>query len=567
MGLSLGRLQGRIARCTVMLLVVATNTAAASSDDAGIRAALAAPTAEQRESALDQLIAAPDVSAATLSRIASLLDDRDLYVAGKAASALAAAGVDAFDTLERTLAQGTAQQRWAATVALYQSHVEIDRFVPTLARQLAQDDERLVIASLAALAHTRSRGVAAVPELRTLLSSPRADVRRATLVTLGSIGPPARAAVPEITASLRDARADVRLAAAAAMQSVVPPTPISDERFRAYLAWLQQQVPVLMKEHHVPGVSIAIIQEGRVRWAQGFGVRDARRGDPVTTETIFEACSMSKPVLALSALQLIQQGRLDLDTPLTRYLGHDYLRDEPGQHLVTARMVLTHRTGLPNWRAGDDEMGGPLPMLLAPGSEYTYSGEAMLFLQRAVEAIAGMSLDRFANQGLFEPLGLKHTSYVWTPAIEQDLASGHREDGGFKDRTHYRKANGAYSLYTTPTDYAALMLSLMRPESLGTHAFSPGSVELMLQRAARVDDGDAFARPGLARAVATYRALGWSIDVGAEGDIVQHSGSNSSGFRTFGQFNRAKGSGLVIFTNGDVGARVRDAILAQVGDR
>ena len=88
----------------------------------------------------------------------------------------------------------------------------------------------------------------------------------------------------------------------------------------------------------------------------------------------------------------------------------------------------------------------------------------------------------------------------------------------------------------------------------------------MLQRAVRVDDADAFARPGLARAVATYRALGWSIDVGAEGDIVQHSGSNSSGFRTFGQFNRAKGSGLVIFTNGDGGARVRDAILAQVGD-
>lgn len=566
MGLSFGRPPGRVAGCGLLLLVVATTAAAASREDAGIEAALAAPAAEQREAALDRLIAAPDTSGATLRRVAALLDDRDLYVAGKAASALAAAGVDAFDTIDRILAQGTAQQRWAATVALYQSRAGIDRFVPALARQLARDDERLVIASLAALARTRSSGVAAVPELRALLSSPQTDIRRAALATLGSIGPGARAAVPEITASLRDAQADVRLAAAAAMQSVVPPAPITDERFRAYLAWLQQQVPVLMKQHHVPGVSIAIIQDGRVRWAQGFGVRDARRGDPVTTDTIFEACSMSKPILALSALQLIQQGRLDLDAPLTRYLGHDYLRDEPRQHLVTARMVLTHRTGLPNWRTGYDEMGGPLPMLLAPGSEYTYSGEAMLFLQRAVEAIAGTSLDRYANQGLFAPLGLKHTSYVWTPAVEQDLASGHREDGSFKERTRYRKANGAYSLYTTPTDYAALMLTLMRPESLGAHAFSPDSVELMLQRAVRVDDADAFMRPGLARAVATYRALGWSIDVGAEGDIVQHSGSNSSGFRTFGQFNRAKGSGLVIFTNGDGGGRVRDAILAQVGD-
>ena len=77
---------------------------------------------------------------------------------------------------------------------------------------------------------------------------------------------------------------------------------------------------------------------------------------------------------------------------------------------------------------------------------------------------------------------------------------------------------------------------------------------------------DAIARPGLARSVATYRALGWSVDVSAEGDIVEHSGSNSSGFRTFGQFNRDKGSGLVIFTNGDNGSHVRAAILAQIGD-
>ncbi len=238
------------------------------------------------------------------------------------------------------------------------------------------------------------------------------------------------------------------------MRRIVPPAPIASERLDAYQAWLQEHVPALMREHHVPGVSIAIIQQGRVRWAQGFGVSDVRRQQPVTTDTVFEACSMSKPILALSVLQLLQQGRLDLDTPLTRYLGHDYLRDQPTQDLITARMALTHRTGLPNWRVGYDEMGGPLPLLFAPGSDYSYSGEGMLFLQRALEAITGTTLDRYAQQGLFAPLGLTHTSYVWTPDIEQNLASGHREDGSFKDRTRYRKANGAYSLYTTPTEYA-----------------------------------------------------------------------------------------------------------------
>ncbi len=88
----------------------------------------------------------------------------------------------------------------------------------------------------------------------------------------------------------------------------------------------------------------------------------------------------------------------------------------------------------------------------------------------------------------------------------------------------------------------------------------------MLQRELRVDDENAVARPGLARSVATYRALGWSLDVTPEGDIVEHSGSNSSGFKSFGQFNPAKGSGLVIFANGEGGYRLRAAVIEQVGD-
>jgi CubicO group peptidase (beta-lactamase class C family) len=522
--------------------------------------------AEEREWALDRLIETPDPAPSILQRIAALLDDQDLYVAGKAATALSRLGTDGFATIDAMLEHGSVQQRWGATLALYQTDAGIDRYLPQLRLQTAHSDERLVYASLYALARLRSRAAPALPELQQLLSHEQSQVRWATLETLAAVGPAAHSLVPDIAPLARDAQPELRLAAAAAMRSIVPPTPITDERLAVYLAWLQEHVPLLMQEHHVPGVSIAIIEDRRVRWAQGFGVSDVRGQQPVTTDTIFEACSMSKPILALSALQLLQQQRLDLDTPLTKYLGRDYLRDQPAQQRITARMALTHRTGLPNWRVGDYELGGPLPILFPPGSEYTYSGEGMLFLQRTMEAIAGMPLERFAEQGLFAPLKLTRTSYVWTPGIEEYLASGHREDGSFKARTRYRKANGAYSLYTTPTEYAQLMLTLMKPESLGIAAFSPASIELMLRRAQRVDDSDAVVRPGLARSVATYRALGWSLEVSAEGDIVQHSGSNSSGFKTFGQFNRDKGSGLVIFANGDGGSRVRDAIVAQIGD-
>jgi len=110
------------------------------------------------------------------------------------------------------------------------------------------------------------------------------------------------------------------------------------------------------------------------------------------------------------------------------------------------------------------------------------------------------------------------------------------------------------------------MLTLMQPEVLGASAFRPDTLALALERQERMPDDSAWQRPGLARSVATYRALGWVIDVSAEGDLVEHSGSNSSGFRTFGQFNRDKGSALVIFTNSDSGGAVRDAIVAQIGD-
>ncbi|HTL49416.1 MAG TPA: serine hydrolase, partial [Steroidobacteraceae bacterium] len=496
----------------------------------------------------------------------ALLGDAELAVAGRAAQALGTMGDAAFPAIGEVLASGSPQARWGATVALYRSTADIGRFVPALARQVSDPDARVVLASLGALARLQARAAAALPALKAPLANADPDIRWATLQALAAIGPAARDFVPDIEPFLRDESAAHRLAAADAIRQITPPIPLTEEQLGADIAWFKQDVPKLMREAHVPGVSIAIMQHGAIAWAQGFGVKDARSGEAVTTDTVFEACSMSKPVFALIAMQLVQEGRLDLDRPLVEYLGHDYLPDQPEHRRITARMALTHRTGFENWRAGYDEMGGPLRLEFAPGSAYMYSGEGMLFLQRAIEAIAGEPLDRLAAERLFAPLGLARTSFVWTEALEPDLASGHRDDGSFKERTRYLAPNAAYSLYTTPTEYARLMLTLERPELLRDRALSRESVALMLQRQLRVDDGDVVARPGRARSVATYRALGWSLEVTPEGDIIQHSGSNSSGFKSFGQFNPAKGSGIVIFANGDGGYGLRTAIIERLGD-
>jgi CubicO group peptidase (beta-lactamase class C family) len=513
-----------------------------------------------------QPIEATPTPSQSAAREAALLADEDLAVAGAAAASLGRMGEAAFPAIRASLATGSPQQRWGATVALYRSTADIEPFLQTLVAQLPEPDEALVQASLGALARLGPRAAPALPALKRLLAQAEPDVRWAALGTIAAIGPAASVAAADVEPLLRDESAAIRLAAADAVRRIRPPAPLSEQRLADVVAWLEQQVPALMREARVPGVSIALLQRGELAWSRGFGVRDARSGEGVTADTVFEACSMSKPILAFIAMQLVQEGRLDLDRPLVEYLGRDYLPDQPAHRQVTARMALTHRTGLVNWRAGYDEMGGPLPLEFPPGSEYTYSGEGMLFLQRAIEAIAGEPLDRLARERLFVPLGLARTSFVWTEAIERDLASGHRDDGSFKERTHYRHANAAYSLYTTPSEYAKLMGVLAHPERLGERALTKETIALMLQRAFRIDDEDAVARPRLARSVATYRALGWSLEVTAEGDIVQHSGSNSSGFKSFGQFNPEKGSGIVFMANGDGGYGLRTAIIDAIGD-
>ena len=552
--------------CLAALALVLAPRAGGQTGSSDVSAAFASPRAADRESALDRLIATKDTRPELLPLLARVLDDPDLAVAGKAATTLALRGAEAWPTLAQVLADGSPQQRWGATVALSHTRADIRRFLPALTRQLAEPDARLIHASLAALARLEAVAAPAIPALRALLGHEDADIRRAALVTLGAIGPAADDPVLDITAFLGDASAELRLAAADAMRRIRPPAPIEASQLAAHLDWLRTEVPALMREHHVPGASVAVIEHGELRWSQGFGVADARTGKAVTPETVFEAASMSKPIVALLAVQLVQEGLLDLDRPLVEYLGRDYLPDQPAHRRITAHMALTHRTGLQNWRPGYDEMGGPLALMFPPGSEYTYSGEGILFLQRALEAITGQPLERLVQAWLFTPLGLARTSFVWSEALEADLASGHREDGGFKERTRYRKANGAYSLYTTPTEYARLLMLLMRSQILGKRAFTPPSIELLFARELRLGDDEALVRPGLAQAVATYRALGFKVDVTPEGDIAWHTGANSSGFRTLGQFNPAKGSGLVVFTNGDGGSRVIAAILERIGD-
>jgi len=193
--------------------------------------------------------------------------------------------------------------------------------------------------------------------------------------------------------------------------------------------YLDQLVPKLMAIYKVPGVSIVGIENRQIAWDRQYGVLRAGSEKKVDRNTIFEACSMTKPVLAYLALKLVEQGRLDLDRPLVQYLDKPYLEDQPLHKKITARMVLSHTSGFPNWRPGEWLSGNPLIVEFEPGTKFGYSGEGFLYLQRVIEHITGTPYCKYVDDKLFKPLGLILSSHEWQDSY-RDIAAVHHSVQG-----------------------------------------------------------------------------------------------------------------------------------------
>jgi CubicO group peptidase (beta-lactamase class C family) len=330
---------------------------------------------------------------------------------------------------------------------------------------------------------------------------------------------------------------------------------------------LEDLVPRLMVAFHVPGVAIAGIQDQKIAWHREYGVRCADVPDTVNGDTLFEACSMTKPTFAYVVMQLVERGTLALDEPLVTYLDKPYLEDEPLHRRITARMVLSHTSGFPNWREGGWRKGGPLPVLFEPGTKFGYSGEGFLYLLRVVEHLTGEPAASYIKKALFGPLGMTLSSYVWEERYDALAAAGHDRKGHLKKgRRLFRRANAGYSLYTTPKEYATFLIEMMRHDRSARHSISLESVDAMLTRTSRATDRKPVNRGGTTGHGPVYWGLGWPIDTTASGDRVYHGGANGTGFRCYSEFARERGSGLVIMTNSLSGDRLWRKVVEIIGE-
>lgn len=497
---------------------------------AALVASLADPDGSVRERSAAAL---GNAGAAAVEPLASALADPDPFVAGAAADALARVGAASVPALVRALGDGREKVREGAAIALGKLGETSRDAVPALVRALAD---------------------------------PKENVRWTASNALGAVGPGASAALPTLREALADRDEDVRRGAALALARIDPEGWLRAPSWESTVATIERLVPLLMRELHVPGVSIALVKDRRVGWTKAWGVTDAKAGTPVTPDTLFEAASMTKPLFAWAVLKLVEEGKIDLDRPLADVVAPPPVPAQEEFRRITPRMVLSHTSGLPNWRKGGEERDGPLPVLFEPGSRFGYSGEGIYQLQRVVEKVTGTPLEEHARRTLFVPLGMGRTSFAWTPALDTGLATGHGADGIPLERARYRHANAAYSLVTTAPDYARFLAAILDPESAAPYGPARVLIAEMLRHQVRADARDPIERPGRARGGAVHWGLGWGLNETPGGQIVHHSGANSTGFRCYSQLSPSRGTGIVILTNGLGGGELWTRLVSTIGD-
>lgn len=231
-----------------------------------------------------------------------------------------------------------------------------------------------------------------------------------------------------------------------------------------------------MAEAQVPGLALAVIRDGRVVLSKAYGSADRERGEPLKTNTVMAGASLTKAAFAYLVMQLVDEGVINLDHPLPRQLRQplpDYkdfadLGADPRWREITPRMLLSHSSGLLNWRWINPDR--KLTLNFPPGQRYVYSGEGIQLLQLIVEERAREPLATLMQKRVFDSFGMASTSLVWREDFAPRAANTYAADG--KPQGHARRSNAraAGSMDTTLDDYAAFLAGVLRGEGLSAAA-------------------------------------------------------------------------------------------------
>lgn len=298
---------------------------------------------------------------------------------------------------------------------------------------------------------------------------------------------------------------------------------------------LNKQVEYMMTDIGIPAFSLAIIDKGKLVFYHNYGVLEQGKlpVKQADDSTIFEACSLSKSFIVYTAYQMVKKGLLDLDKPLYQYLEYEPLKHDERYKLITARMVLSHSSGLENHLENNNRE--VLEIVEQPGTAFEYSGEGYIYLSKVIEKLTHMSTEQYLQQLVYTPLKLTRTYTTATGGAKLDHATGHDAFGKpiYKDGNTIPDIAGR--IHTNAHDYALMMLALFGQQK---------SNEKVLKE---------ISKPVIEihELVDTWYGPGYEVFYGTQGDTILIQGGDNNGFKGMACYSITHKCGFVFFANAD----------------
>ncbi|WP_299704131.1 serine hydrolase [uncultured Pontibacter sp.] len=348
---------------------------------------------------------------------------------------------------------------------------------------------------------------------------------------------------------------------------------------------IDKVVARLMDTADVTGLALTVFNNHNAVYQKAFGYSNAANKTPLSTSTIFYGASLSKAVFSVLVMQLVEEGVIQLDTPLQHYLkkplpdykfakswkGYSDLKGDKRYETITARMCLTHTTGFPNWRfltSKGRDPEGKLYFQFDPGTRYSYSGEGLSLLQFVLEQITGKGLEGMAQERIFKPLGMRRTSYiyVWQPGMENQYAYGHNSQENPLPKDEADDAGAAGSMGTTPADYSKFLEAVLSQQLLRNDTYNEMFKQQVAIRSKQQFGPNALIDTDENADINLGYGLGWGVLDSPYGTGAFKEG-HSEGYQHYSIIFPDSGIGVLILTNSDNGESIFKEFLEKtIGD-
>jgi CubicO group peptidase (beta-lactamase class C family) len=302
----------------------------------------------------------------------------------------------------------------------------------------------------------------------------------------------------------------------------------------------------MIRRQNLPGLAIGVVEDNHIAYASGFGVLNVTRpDDPMTTRSLFHMCSITKPFVATSIMQLVEAGRIDLDRPVVSYLPYFRMADERFR-TISVRQMVTHTSGMPDVK--DYEWGKPqydpgaleryvrsladLKLEFAPGERYQYSNMAFEILGDVIAKVSGESFEEYVQHHILTPLGMKDSTLLVRQADPKLLAWGHELDSAgraFPSKVYpYNRIHSPSSdLHSNVLDMTRWAIAnINRGELDGARILKASTYDVMWQPV-----GNFQLPPGSPATSHASIAVSWRVGDYRGHQLVWHNGSDT-GFRT-----------------------------------